>query len=79
MKYPNRVIKTGESDASVVKVIQKRLKELNIVGLTGTDVYGLKIRNARRMFSHLLTGACKVLHFAAFRRLHNALTAFEDA
>lgn len=50
MKYPNRVIKEGETNATVVRAIQKRLMELNIGDLTGTGVFGTKTKSAVKLF-----------------------------
>lgn len=50
MKYPNRIIKEGESNTGIVKAIQKKLMELNIGDLQGTGIYGTKTKNAVRLF-----------------------------
>ncbi len=50
MKYPNRVIKEGEANPTIVKAIQKRLVELNIAQLSGTGVFGVKTKNAVKLF-----------------------------
>jgi CHAP domain/Putative peptidoglycan binding domain len=50
MKYPGRIIKEGESNTAIVKAIQKKLTELNIGGLQGTGVYGVKTKNAVKLF-----------------------------
>lgn len=50
MNYPNRIIKVGESDTAIVKAIQKKLIELNIGGLQGTGEYGIKTKNAVKLF-----------------------------
>jgi hypothetical protein len=50
MKYPNRVIQVGETNTTIVKAVQKRLVELNIAELTGTGIYGIKTKNAVRLF-----------------------------
>lgn len=50
MKYPNRIIKEGESNTAIVKAVQKKLMELNIGGLTGTGVFGTKTKNAVKLF-----------------------------
>lgn len=50
MKYPNRLIKEGESNTTIVKAIQKRLMELNIGDLTGTGVFGAKTKTAIKIF-----------------------------
>lgn len=50
MKYPNRIIKEGESSTAIVKAIQKKLMELHIGDLQGTGVYGVKTKNAIKLF-----------------------------
>lgn len=50
MKYPNRIIKEGESSTVIVKAIQAKLMELNIGNLSGTGVYGSKTKNAVKLF-----------------------------
>ncbi len=50
MKYPNRVIKEGENNATIVRAIQKRLMELNIGDLTGSGVFGAKTKSAVKLF-----------------------------
>lgn len=50
MNYPNRIIKVGESNTAIVKAIQKKLIELNIGGLQGTGEYGIKTKNAVKLF-----------------------------
>ena len=50
MKYPNRLIKEGESNVSIVKTIQKRLMELNIGDLTGTGEFDSKTKTAVKIF-----------------------------
>ncbi len=50
MKYPNRIIKEGESNTGIVKAIQKKLMDLNIGDLQGTGIYGTKTRNAVKLF-----------------------------
>ncbi|HEX4957330.1 MAG TPA: CHAP domain-containing protein [Lacibacter sp.] len=50
MNYPGRIIKEGESNASVVRAIQKKLIELNIGDLQGTGTYGAKTKNAVKLF-----------------------------
>ncbi|MBY0478835.1 MAG: CHAP domain-containing protein [Chitinophagaceae bacterium] len=50
MKYPNRIIKEGESNTGIVKAIQKKLMELNIGDLQGTGIYGTKTKNAVKLF-----------------------------
>jgi hypothetical protein len=50
MKYPNRIIKEGESNTVIVKAIQKKLSELNIGNLEGTGVVGTKTKSAIKLF-----------------------------
>ncbi len=50
MKYPGRIIKEGESNSAIVKAIQKKLTELNIGGLQGTGVFGIKTKNTVKLF-----------------------------
>jgi hypothetical protein len=50
MKYPNRVIKAGETDSKIVKAIQNRLIELGIGNLQGTGIYGPKTISAVKQF-----------------------------
>lgn len=50
MKYPNRIIKEGESNTAIVKAIQKKLSALNIGDLQGTGVYAAKTKNAVKLF-----------------------------
>ncbi len=50
MKYPNRIIKEGESNTGIVKAIQKKLIEINIGDLKGTGVFGTKTKNAVKLF-----------------------------
>jgi hypothetical protein len=50
MKYPGRIIKEGETNATIVKAIQKKLVELNIGDLQGTGTYGIKTKNAVKLF-----------------------------
>ncbi len=50
MKYPGRIIKEGESNSAIVKAIQKKLMELNIGNLEGTGTYGVKTKNAVKLF-----------------------------
>lgn len=50
MKYPNRIIKEGEANTTIVKAIQKKLMELHIGDLQGTGVYAAKTKNAIKLF-----------------------------
>jgi len=50
MKYPNRIIKAGESNTVIVKAIQKKLIDLNIGNLEGTGVFGTKTKSAVKLF-----------------------------
>lgn len=50
MKYPNRIIKVGESNTAIVKAIQKKLISLNIGDLQGTAEFGIKTKNAVKLF-----------------------------
>ncbi len=50
MKYPNRIIKQGESNTAIVKAIQIKLMEMNIGNLEGTGVFGVKTKNAVKLF-----------------------------
>ncbi|SEI40309.1 Putative peptidoglycan binding domain-containing protein [Dyadobacter sp. SG02] len=53
MKFPNRIIKAGESDTKVVKAVQDRLKELGIADLQGTGIFGPKTTAAVKQFQAL--------------------------
>jgi cell wall-associated NlpC family hydrolase len=55
MKYPNRIIETGEKDTKVVKAIQQRLSELGIGNLSGTGAYGPKTVEAVKLFQAMHT------------------------
>lgn len=50
MKYPNRIVKEGETNTAIVKAIQKKLIDLNIGDLQGTGVYAVKTKNAVKLF-----------------------------
>jgi CHAP domain/Putative peptidoglycan binding domain len=50
MKYPGRIIKEGETNLTIVKAVQKKLIELNIGNLEGTGTYGVKTKNAVKLF-----------------------------
>ncbi|MCE7066963.1 CHAP domain-containing protein [Dyadobacter sp. CY326] len=53
MKFPNRIIKAGETDVNIVKAIQKRLTELGIGDLNGSGVFGPKTTSAVKQFQAL--------------------------
>ncbi len=53
MNFPKRIIKEGESNAAIVKAIQKRLIELGIGNLQGTGVFGPKTKSAVKLFQSL--------------------------
>lgn len=50
MKYPNRVIKKGETNVSIVKAVQNRLNEVGCGPLNGTGVFGDKTVAAVKLF-----------------------------
>ncbi|WP_143304667.1 CHAP domain-containing protein [Chitinophaga vietnamensis] len=50
MDYPNRVIKAGETDASIVTAIQQRLTELGVGDLQSTGIFGPKTVAAVKQF-----------------------------
>ncbi|MBV6479354.1 MAG: hypothetical protein HGGPFJEG_02125 [Ignavibacteria bacterium] len=50
MNYPNRVIKKGETNKSIVKAIQQRLNEVNCGPLDVDGEFGNKTFNAVKLF-----------------------------
>src|SRR5687767_8447454 len=50
MTFPNRVIKEGETNKTIVKAIQLRLNELGCGPLEGTGVFGAKTKAAVKLF-----------------------------
>lgn len=50
MKYPNRIIKQGESDKVIVKAIQLRLNELGYGPFEGTGDFGPKTKAVIKQF-----------------------------
>ena len=50
MTYPNRIIKTGETDTAIVQAIQNRLTELGVASLSGTGTFGPKTVEAVKLF-----------------------------
>lgn len=52
MNYPKRIIKKGEKDKTIVKVIQSKLNELGIVKLLVDGDFGNKTHNAVKLFQN---------------------------
>lgn len=87
MKYPNRIIKEGETNASIVRAIQRRLIELNIGSLTGTGVYGPKTKSAVKLFQAThrdqlgnpleVDGKVGSLTWAALFGIENVVTSYD--
>jgi hypothetical protein len=50
MNYPNRIIKAGETNAEVVKVIQQKLNESGCGPIEVIGIFGPKTTNAVRLF-----------------------------
>lgn len=50
MKYPNRVIKKGETNAAIVTAIQQRLSEVGCGTFSAFGVYGPKTVSAVKLF-----------------------------
>jgi cell wall-associated NlpC family hydrolase len=50
MKYPGRIIQEGEQSKTIVKAIQKRLTENGLGKFEGTGSFGLKTKNAVKLF-----------------------------
>ena len=50
MKYPNRLIKKGEKDKTIVKAIQKKLNELGVSNLVVDGDFGNKTFSAVKLF-----------------------------
>lgn len=50
MNYPNRIIKEGEKDATIVNAIQKKLGELGYGKFEGTGLFGPKTTSAIKQF-----------------------------
>lgn len=50
MKYPNRVIKEGESDKDIVTAVQKRLTQLGFGSFEGTGNFGPKTKAVIKQF-----------------------------
>jgi hypothetical protein len=53
MKFPNRIIKAGETDVEIVRAIQKRLKQLGVADLTGSGIFGPQTTSAVKQFQAL--------------------------
>ncbi len=50
MNYPNRIIKEGETDKTIVKAIQKRLNDLGLGPFELTGTFGPKTKSAIKQF-----------------------------
>lgn len=50
MQYPNRTIKEGESDKTIVSAIQNRLMELGFGSFEGTGIFGSKTKSVVKQF-----------------------------
>lgn len=50
MNYPNRIIKTGETDTVIVKAIQQKLNESGFGPIEVIGIYGPKTTNAVKLF-----------------------------
>lgn len=50
MKYPNKVIKEGETDKAIVKAIQSRLMQLGFGSFEGTGNFGPKTKAVVKQF-----------------------------
>ena len=50
MNYPNRILKQGEADTAIVKVIQQRLNDLGCGPIEVIGIFGPKTTNAVKLF-----------------------------
>jgi hypothetical protein len=50
MNYPNRIIKSGETNKTIVKAVQKRLNEIGFGPLEVIGIFGPKTINAVKLF-----------------------------
>lgn len=50
MNYPNRILKQGETDATIVKAIQQRLNDVGCGPIEVIGIFGPKTTNAVKLF-----------------------------
>ena len=50
MNYPSIIIKKGEPDAAIVKLIQKRINELKLGRLVEDGIFGTRTFNKVRQY-----------------------------